>query len=191
MFTSKIKSVLAVALVVGLALSGGGVGVRLFGGPTVAQQPGGHGPGDPGVSGSKKEVARLAPALDAKKDLDNLQGTWLVVSTEEGGNEIEAELKESFVVKGGKMTYCRDGEVQVTMKITLEAREAPKAMDLVFLDGKEKGMGNHAIYELDGDRLKIRMNDKFGGNSVDERPTDFSTAKGKEAVLFILKRGKK
>jgi uncharacterized protein (TIGR03067 family) len=26
---------------------------------------------------------------------------------------------------------------------------------------------------------------------VDERPTDFSTAKGKEAVLFILKRGKK
>ena len=33
MFLSKIKSVLAVALVVGLALSGGEVGVRLFGGP--------------------------------------------------------------------------------------------------------------------------------------------------------------
>ena len=89
------------------------------------------------------------------------------------------------------MTYCRDGKVQVTMKITLEAREAPKAMDLVFLDGKEKGMGNHAIYQLDGDRLKLRMNDKFGGNSLHERPTEFSTAKGKEAILFRLKRGEK
>jgi hypothetical protein len=32
------------------------------------------------------------------------------------------------------------------------------------------------------------MNDKFGGNSKEERPEDFSTARGKEAVLFILKR---
>jgi uncharacterized protein (TIGR03067 family) len=175
MFRSKIKRVLAVALVVGLALGGGGVVVALFAGPAaVAQQ------------GEKRQSTTAAP----KKDLDRLQGTWLVVATEEGGNEIEAELKETFVVKGGKMTYCRDGKVQVTMKITLEAREAPKAMDLEFLDGNEKGMKNHAIYQLDGDRLKLRMNDKFGGNSVDERPTDFSTAKGKEAVLFILKRKK-
>jgi RNA polymerase sigma factor (sigma-70 family) len=202
MLTSKIKSVLAVILVVGLALSGGGVGVRLLGGPAVAQQPGGHGPGDPRVSSSKKEVARLAPAnqgeeresttADVKKDLDKLQGTWLVVGTEEGGNEIEGDLKETFVVKGGKMTYCRDGKAEVTMKITLVPGKTPKAMDLEFTDdGKEKGLKNHAIYELDGDRLKLRMNDKFGGNSVDERPTEFSTDKGKEAVLFILKRGKK
>jgi hypothetical protein len=39
--------------------------------------------------------------------------------------------------------------------------------------------------------FKLRMNDKFGGNSTDERPAEFSTATGKEAVLFILKRGKK
>jgi DNA-directed RNA polymerase specialized sigma24 family protein len=48
-----------------------------------------------------------------------------------------------------------------------------------------------ASYELAGDRLKLRMNDKFGGNGEDERPVDFSTDKGKEAVLFILKRGEK
>jgi RNA polymerase sigma factor (sigma-70 family) len=198
MFRSKIKRVLAVALVVGMALSGGGVAVHLFGGPAVvAQQPKDGGPGDPGVSSSKKDTSGLAranqgekPKSDTRNDLDKLQGTWLVVTTEEGGNEIEAALKETFVVKGGKMTYCRDGKVQVTMRITLAPGKAPKAMDVVFLDGKEKGMGNHAIYQLDGDRLKVRMNDKFGGNSVDERPTDFSTAKGKEAVLFILKREK-
>jgi uncharacterized protein (TIGR03067 family) len=113
------------------------------------------------------------------------------VTTEEGGKEIEAALKETFVVKGGKLTYCRDGKVQVTMHITLEPREDPKAVDVVFLDGNEKGMTNHAIYELAGDKLKLRMNDKFGGNSVDERPTEFATANGKEAVLFILKRATK
>jgi uncharacterized protein (TIGR03067 family) len=64
-------------------------------------------------------------------------------------------------------------------------------MDLAFTDGKEKGYKNHAIYQLVGDMLKIRMNDKFGGNSGNERPTGFSTAKGKEAVLFFLKRAKK
>jgi RNA polymerase sigma factor (sigma-70 family) len=185
MFTSKVKSVLALALVVGLALSGGGVGLRLLARPN-----------DPRASGSKKEVARLAPAIqgeksksDTRKDLEILQGTWLVVGTEEGGNEIEAALKETFVIKGGKMTYCRDGEAEVTMAITLMPGKTPKAIDLEFTDdGKEKGLKNHAIYELDGDKLKLRMNDKFGGNSENERPTDFSTDKGKETVLFILKR---
>jgi hypothetical protein len=37
-------------------------------------------------------------------------------------------------------------------------------------------------------RSATAMIDKFGGNSENERPTDFSTDKGKEAVLFILKR---
>jgi RNA polymerase sigma factor (sigma-70 family) len=200
MFMSKIKCVLAVALVIGLALGGGVVGVRLLGVPAaVAQQPGGGGPGHPGAAGGKKELAGQPPANQdenpksvARKDLNLLQGTWLVVGVEEGGNEVEAALKETFVVKGGKMTYCRDGKAEVTMKITLMPGKTPKAIDLEFTDdGKEKGLKNHAIYELAGDRLKLRMNDKFGGNSVDERPTEFSTTNGKEAVLFILKRGTK
>ena len=77
MFLSKIKSVLAVALVVGLALGGGVVGLRLIGVPAaVAQQPKDGGPGDRGISSSKKERAGLAranqgkkPKADAKKDL--------------------------------------------------------------------------------------------------------------------------
>jgi RNA polymerase sigma factor (sigma-70 family) len=62
MFMSKIKGVLAVALVFGLALGGAGVGVEvgLFRGPAaVAQQPG-DGPGDTRVPGSKRDSQRLA-----------------------------------------------------------------------------------------------------------------------------------
>jgi uncharacterized protein (TIGR03067 family) len=144
----------------------------------------------PANRGEKRE----SPA-DAKRERDKLQGSWLVVGAEEEGKKIpENDLKETkgtFVVKGQTMTYCRDGKVQVTMKIVLDPGKKPPAIDLEFTDGKEKGYKNHAIYQLDGDMLKLRMNDKFGGNSVNERPTDFSTAQGKEAVLFILKRGTK
>jgi hypothetical protein len=59
---------------------------------------------------------------------------------------------------------------------------------LEFTDGNDKGYCNFAIYKLDGDTLKLRMNDKFGGNGENERPAHFSTENGKEAVLFILKR---
>jgi uncharacterized protein (TIGR03067 family) len=205
MFRSKIRSVLAVALVVGLGLGGGGLGVGLFREPAaVAQKPGGGGPGGPGVPGSQEELIRLAPAhrgkqrdsttADVKQELARLQGRWLVVGAEEAGQTIPEKdvkaAKETFVVKGGTMTYCRGGKVQVTMEIILAPGKRPRAMDLEFTDGKEQGAKNHAIYQLDGDVLKLRMNDKFGGNSASERPQEFSTAQGKEAALFILKRGK-
>ena len=122
----------------------------------------------------------------------NLQGTWRVVDVEEQGKNVyDKELKETFVVKGRTMTYCQDGKVQVTMKIALNPKKSPPAIMLEFTDGNDKGYCNFAIYKLDGDTLKLRMNDKFGGNGEDERPTDFSTDKGKEAILFILKRRKK
>jgi len=142
----------------------------------------------PAHQGEKRKSA----AADAKGEMAKLQGSWRVVGAEEAGKKIlekdVKEAKETFVVKGETMTYCRDGKVQVTMKIILDPGKTPTALDLEFTDGKEKGYKNHAIYQLKGDRLKLRMNDKFGGNSVNERPTDFSTANGKEAVLFILER---
>jgi uncharacterized protein (TIGR03067 family) len=147
------------------------------------------------VAADNQGEKRKSPTVEAQQQMDKLQGSWLVVGAEEEGKKILEEdlkeAKETFVVKGETMTYCRDGKVQVTMKIILDPGKTPTAIDLEFTDGKEKGYKNHAIYQLDGDMLKLRMNDKFGGNSVDERPTDFSTAKGKEAVLFILKRGTK
>jgi uncharacterized protein (TIGR03067 family) len=86
------------------------------------------------------------------------------------------------------MTYRQDGNVRVTMTITLDPTKSPPAIMLELTDGKEKGQKNHAIYKLDGDTLKLRMNDKFGKNDENERPTDFSTDEGKEAILFVLKR---
>jgi RNA polymerase sigma factor (sigma-70 family) len=200
MFMSKIKRVLAVALVVGLALGGVGVGAGLLRVPVaVAQQARGGSQADPPELTSTQEENKQAPdkkdqkpkppAADVKRDMANLQGTWHVVDTEEQGYNIyDKELKETFVVKGRTMTYRQDGKVQVTMTITLDPTKSPPAIVLEFTDGDEKSHKNYAIYKLDGDTLKLRMNDKFEGNSEGERPTDFST-EGKGGVLFILKQG--
>jgi RNA polymerase sigma factor (sigma-70 family) len=201
MFRSKIKSLLATALAVGLALGMASVGAGLFNGPSpVALQSDRGGQRDSPVLTSTQEDNKRAPdkqgekpnppAADAKRDMANFQGTWRVVDTEEQGYNIyDKELKETFVVKGRTMTYCRDGKVQVTMTITLDPTKTPSAIILEFTDGDEKSHKNYAIYKLDGDTLKLRMNDKFEGNSEDERPTDFSTENGKGGVLFILKQG--
>jgi len=192
MVLTKVKTLTAAVLAFFLA-----TGVVLLGHALAAPLPAQEEPKDKKDQHAQADLAKDKGkrAIDQLQELDKLQGSWLVVGAEEEGQKIHEkdlkEAKETFVVKGGTMTYCRDGQVQVTMKISLDPRETPKAMDLKFTDGKEKGYKNHAIYQLDGDMLKLRMNDKFGGNSVDERPTDFSTAKGKEAVLFILKRGTK
>jgi uncharacterized protein (TIGR03067 family) len=175
---------------------------RETGPAAVALQSERGGQGDPPVLTSTQEEKKQAPEKQgekprsttrgAKGDGDTLQGTWRVVGVEEQGNKIAEkdvkEAKETFVVKGRTMTYCRDGKVLVTMKFSRYPEKTPPAIMLVLTDGKEKGQKNHAIYKLEGDTLKLRMNDKFGGNSPDERPEDFSTDKGKEAVLFILKR---
>jgi RNA polymerase sigma factor (sigma-70 family) len=182
MMLTKLR--IAAALLLAVGLLGGGVTLLAPGGPAAraAGQAKEQTPGEGGEAG------------EAQTDKDGLQGTWLVVGVEEGGGKVPEqalkEAKETFVVKGETMTYCRDGKVQVTMIIRLNLRATPTAVDLEFTDGKEKGYKNHAIYRLDGDTLRLRMNDKFGGNSANERPTNFSTAEGKEAVLFILKRVK-
>ena len=204
MFRSKIKSLLATALAIGVALGMGSVGAGLFNGPSaVALQSERGGQGDPPVLTSTQEEKKQAPekqgkkpnppTADAKRDMANLQGTWRVVGVEEQGNKIAEEdvkeAKETFVFNSRTMTYRQDGKVQVTMTITLDPTKSPPAIILEFTDGGEKGHKNYAIYKLDGDTLKLRMNDKFQGNSADERPTDFSTENGKEGVLFILKQG--
>src|SRR5262249_29088311 len=176
--------------------------VRRIGQAAVALNQGRGGQGDPDVLRNTQEDEKQAPDKPgekpksttggAKDDRDTLQGTWRVVGVEEQGNKIAEkdvkEAKETFVIKGRTMTYCRASKVLVTMKFNLDPAETPPEITLAFTDGNEKGNKNHAIYKLDGDTLKLRMNDKFGGNSWDERPEDFSTDKGKEAVLFILKR---
>ena len=128
-------------------------------------------------------------ADDAKSVLEKLQGTWVCVAAEDKGDKFtEAEAKEeSFVIKGDKITYLRKGRARGEKTFTIDPSKKPAA--IYFLD--EDGKKNHAIYALEGDELKLRVNGRFQANNADEAPKDFSTKVGNSALLWVLKRQKK
>jgi uncharacterized protein (TIGR03067 family) len=99
----------------------------------------------------------------AKKELEKLQGTWVLVGAEEKGHVLtEAEAKaedQTLLIKGDKLTLLR-GKHHDTCTIRLDPSKKPAWMDLIF-DGDK---ANHAIYSLEGDKLTICVSYKYGPN---------------------------
>jgi uncharacterized protein (TIGR03067 family) len=120
-----------------------------------------------------------------KADKDKIEGAWSPVALEREG--VKAP-QDSF--KNLKVTFA-DGKVKITgtgndkvtdISYTLDPTKKPKEID--FTDFT-KGGDAKGIYELDGDNLKMCVDD------TPTRPTDFTTQAGSSRKLFVLKRDKK
>ncbi len=121
-----------------------------------------------------------------EKDQDRIQGLWQAESVEADGKPVAA-VPENLQVrfKGNTITFLSD---QREHTFELDAKAKPKALNLTPGDGAAKGKKLEcAIYELDGDTLKICM-DKEG--DAGKRPTEFKTAAGDGLTLIVLKRVK-
>jgi uncharacterized protein (TIGR03067 family) len=121
-------------------------------------------------------VTLFGVAEDPTKELDKLQGTWVLVGGAEKGRVLtEEEAKterESIIIKGDTITVIR-GRNMGTGKFRLDPSKKPAWMDLI--DPDNKGQVNHAIYRLEGDRLTICVSRKFEPNKPEERPVKFTT----------------
>jgi RNA polymerase sigma factor (sigma-70 family) len=113
-------------------------------------------------------------------DLEKLQGTWVGVSSE--GNGIKDF--DQFVHEN-KLVFAADRMTLRTKKggweglSRLGPATRPKEIDVDFGDGR----GIKAIYELEGDRLKLCYSK--GG----ERPTSFDTSEGVLPIfLFVYEK---
>lgn len=106
-----------------------------------------------------------------------LQGEWRAVAVEVQGRQLTAEqVKAARVrVKGDKMTVTLGPGTVTESTIHLDPTKKPKALDLTPLAGEEKGTRCPAgIYELDGDSLRICVNDRPGGRSPARRSSSGS-----------------
>ncbi len=135
-------------------------------------------------------VAISAFADDAKeanaKDQAALQGTWLPQSAELAGVAFPEEIRKSIklVVKDDGYTVTAGPSVdQGTVKLTASAK--PKQMDITGTEGPNKGKTILAIYEQDGDTLKVCYD-----LSGKERPTEFKSKEGSQLFLVTYKREK-
>ena len=120
---------------------------------------------------------------DDPKDTDTIQGTWLASTAELGGKPFPEEVRKSI-----KLTI-KDGKYTVTVGKTpdhgtskLDPSAKPKAMDITGTEGPNKGKTFQAIYELDGDTLKIATGK--------ERPSGFKSKPGSGIAVVVYKRDK-
>jgi uncharacterized protein (TIGR03067 family) len=133
-------------------------------------------------------VLSFSPAVkdgDAK-DRDTLQGTWLPETAELGGKMFPDEVRKTIklVIKDDKYTVTVGEKVdQGTVKLNATAK--PKELDITGTEGPNKGKTILAIYERDGDTLRVCYD--LGGKN---RPAEFKTKEGTQLFLVTYKREK-
>src|ERR1044071_5099224 len=111
-----------------------------------------------------------------------IEGTWVIVEAELGGQKLPDEgIKGTrLILTADRYEYQNDrGEYK------LYPAEEIKAMDIVGKEGPNKGKSLLAIYELEGDKLKICYD--LTGKT---RPTKFKTAAGTRQFLVTYQRAK-
>jgi uncharacterized protein (TIGR03067 family) len=114
-----------------------------------------------------------SPKVDAgKKDLDQLQGDWIMAALEVNGVNVAPDKLE-----GSVLTIKDDGyavkrkDTTTRCKITLDPAKDPKEIDMLFLDGDNKDRTQKGIYKITGDTFQF-----VRGISPDQnRPRDFAT----------------
>ena len=212
MFVTKLKSVLAVVLVMGLALGGIGLGVGLTTNPvavaqaeTPEQPPAKTGNLTSPVVAKKEATVKDVPqvASDApeeevtKKEMAKLQGTWAAVSVERGGKTMpDDEVKKldiRLTIKGDEfmlMPLASTGPEHFPHgSFRINPAKNPKTIDFTVhspLDPTNKTSMVLGIYDLGEDQLKL-----FQSRPGQERPTEFKTTPKSDLEIIIFKRASK
>jgi uncharacterized protein (TIGR03067 family) len=136
-------------------------------------------------------VALLVAADDpgAKKDQEQIRGTWTVSSAERGGKAVdltqERHVPKQFIFGDGKVEVRTGGDRKRNCTFKLDAGSKPKAITLTSDED-----ANHVIaasYLLDGDTLKLCVDEA----NIKESPKEMASKEGTQLVLVVFKREKK
>jgi uncharacterized protein (TIGR03067 family) len=119
-----------------------------------------------------------------KSDLENLQGTWILVAMERDGEDVAAEDFTDWkaVYEGNRVTLRAGERIRRRGVITLDPSRIPKAIDTRDQDGPYADQTVPGIYSLEGDKLRLCF-----ARPGAQRPKDFTT-KGGAAFLFCVYR---
>ncbi|MFN4259985.1 MAG: TIGR03067 domain-containing protein [Gemmataceae bacterium] len=122
----------------------------------------------------------------AKKDLNALQGRWVVQVLHFNGNDVSNKYKFALVFKDNVATLEGNDAVKkeyAKIAFQLDPSTTPPCLDLKIVGGAQQDAVIEGIYELKGDSLRICVN-VFGN----ERPGEFKSPAGGSIALVTLKR---
>jgi uncharacterized protein (TIGR03067 family) len=129
----------------------------------------------------------MLSAQETSKDQKSLEGNWTPTTVEIGGTKFPAaELKIWKLIISGNTYKVFVDEKTDQGTIAIDAAKKPKTMNITGTDGPNKGKTFLAIYETQGDTLRICYDLSGKG-----RPTEFKTEKGAPLFLATYQREKK
>jgi len=119
-------------------------------------------------------------------DSKALQGAWAPVKAELGGQPMPEVVLKTISLKLGDGTYAvLVGDKPDNGVFKVDSSTMPKSMDVTGTDGPNKGKTFPAIYELEGETLRICYD-----LSGVKRPTEFKTVAGTKLYLVTYQRRK-
>jgi uncharacterized protein (TIGR03067 family) len=126
-------------------------------------------------------------SVEAKKELQKLEGKWRVVKFADATKEAEAKDQELYFVFKGTELKLTSGEKSETIHITaIDPTTDPKCIDLSEKrDGRPERI-LEGVYKIDGETLQIAFSVLKDGKN---RPTSFEKP-GDRTLVWTLKRVK-
>jgi RNA polymerase sigma factor (sigma-70 family) len=117
-------------------------------------------------------------------DREFLQGTWQVVGREVEGRKVPPNDLQGarIVVQGSTLTLTGPGAVS-RGTFTLDVASTPRALDVTFTEGPEKGTTWRGIYQIQGDTWTFCRSP-----AGKDRPTAFLSKPASGQVLETLQR---
>src|SRR5207244_1956550 len=91
----------------------------------------------------------------AAKEMQKLEGAWIVESISVGGKSARPPEKREFTFKGDTLTIRGGSEEIVTFKVDLSRK--PAVIELTARKGEVGFVRQLALYELKGDTLRLSM----------------------------------
>jgi uncharacterized protein (TIGR03067 family) len=128
---------------------------------------------------------------DAKKELQKLQGTWVMVSGELGGKKAadEHRSRSKIVYEGDKLQIMVPNQTTETIVaeiVKIDPTKNPKEMHFIRKNGPNAGKTLIGIYEFEGDDQYKFAFDPTGAMTLKE----FATKEGTGHVRNTWKRVK-
>ena len=124
-------------------------------------------------------------------DAENLQGTWQAVYLEANGEKKpDDEIREpKVVIQGDELFAVKPKGEDPHLKFKLDSGKTPKTIDLIPIDGPDKGKMFPGIYSLQDGKLRLCIN--IFRQHTGQRPTEFKTQPGDGVGFATLERAKK
>lgn len=131
-------------------------------------------------------IASETPPKDpAKEELEELSGTWKLISKKVSGLEVIGKYEEEgqlITFNNGEYKWVKGGGPSGKI-VSINPSQKPKEVDYLFTGGENKGRTHKAIYKLYVDTFI----DCFGPPGSD-RPTDFNSNSSNQLTVMIYKR---